>query len=156
MSVSSVKEYLLKYNAHERVLEFDESSATVELAALAVGCKPERIAKSLSFLVNDSPVLIVAAGDARVDNKKFKDEYSVKAKMIPWDDVEGHIGHAPGGVCPFAVKENVEIYLDDSLKRFDSVYPAAGSSNSAIKLTLNELEEFTDYIKWVDVCKNWE
>ena len=153
MSVESVKKYLSKYSVQDSVIEFTESSATVELAAKALNCKPERIAKSLTFLVNDNPLLIVTAGDVKVDNKKFKSEFGVKAKMIAWDDVESYVGHAPGGVCPFDLKENVKVYLDDSLKRFQTVFPAAGSSNSCIELSLEQLEEFTDYIKWVDVSK---
>lgn len=153
MSVETVKTYLSKYNVHNSVIEFTESSATVELAAKALNCKPERIAKSMTFLVKDKPVLIVTAGDVKIDNAKFKTEYNVKAKMIKWDDVESLIGHAPGGVCPFDLKENVQVYLDESLKRFETVFPAAGSCNSCIELRLDQLEEFTDYVKWVDVSK---
>lgn len=153
MSIESVKEYLSKYNVQNSVIEFTESSATVELAAKALNCKPERIAKSLTFLVENEPVLIVTAGDVKVDNKKFKSEYNVKAKMIPWDNVEDLIGHAPGGVCPFDLKDDVKVYLDESLKRFETVFPAAGSCNSCIELNLKQLEDFTNYIKWIDVSK---
>lgn len=137
----------------ERILEFDVSSATVELAAQAVGCEPERIAKTMSFLVNEEVILIVTAGDVKIDNKKYKQYFHAKAKMIPFEEVEGYIGHAPGGVCPFAVKEGVRTYLDESLKRFETVYPAAGSANSAVRLTPQELEQCIENVTWIDVCK---
>lgn len=137
----------------ERILEFDVSSATVELAAQAVGCEPERIAKTMSFLVNEEVILIVAAGDVKIDNKKYKQYFHAKAKMIPFEEVEEYIGHAPGGVCPFAVKEGVCAYLDESLKRFETVYPAAGSANSAVRLTPQELEQCIENVTWIDVCK---
>lgn len=137
----------------ERILEFDVSSATVELAAQAVGCEPERIAKTMSFLVNEEVILIVTAGDVKIDNKKYKQYFHAKAKMIPFEEVEGYIGHAPGGVCPFAVKEGVRTYLDESLKRFETVYPAAGSANSAVRLTPQELEQCIENVTWIDVCR---
>lgn len=153
MSVEKVRAYLKEYGMEDQILEFDQSSATVELAAQAVGCEPARIAKTMSFLQNGEPVLIIAAGDVKIDNRKYKDQFHTKAKMIPYDEVETWIGHAPGGVCPFAVKEEVKIYMDESLKRFESVYPAAGSSNSAIKLDLDKLEMLSHSNGWVDVCK---
>ncbi len=153
MSIDKVKAYFASRNASDKILEFDQSSATVELAAAAVGCEPAHIAKTMSFLLGEEPILIVTAGDARVDNKKYKATFHQKAKMIPWDEVEGFIGHAPGGVCPFAVKDGVRVYLDESLKRFDVVYPAAGSSSSAVRLTIPELEKYCPDARWVDCCK---
>lgn len=153
MGITQVREYFRKYGMEQRILEFSESSATVELAAHAVGCQPARIAKSLSFKVRDQPVLVVAAGDARIDNGKFKACFHTKAKMLSREETEEMIGHGVGGVCPFAVKEGVTVYLDVSLKRFETVYPAAGSSNSAIELTLEELEKYAASAGWVDVCK---
>ena len=140
----------------DRILEFPVSSATVELAAQALNCAPCRIAKTLSFGVNGAPILIVTAGDAKVDNAKFKARFGVKAKMLSHDDAATLIGHAVGGVCPFAVKEGVAVYLDVSMKRFDTVFPAAGSSNSAIELTIPELETYSGFADWVDVCKAWQ
>ena len=134
-------------------MEFDVSSATVIEAAIALNCKEQEIAKTLSFIVNDRPVLIVTAGDSKVDNSKFKTKFNVKAKMIPFDDVERLVGYAVGGVCPFGVNEDVDVFLDESLKRFDTVYPACGSSNSAIKLSIEELEKASNYKEWIDVCK---
>lgn len=154
MSIIKAREHLKKYGLDNKVMEFDVSSATVSEAAHAIGCKDEEIAKTLSFTVKDMPVLIVAAGDARIDNRKFKDEFSEKAKMLPFENVETLIGHAVGGVCPFGINDGVTVYLDVSLKRFDTVYPACGSSNSAVKLTLTELETASGYQKWVDVCKD--
>lgn len=153
MSLVRAKEYLKKYNLENDILEFDISSATVELAAKAIGCEAREIAKTLSFIVNDSAILVVAAGDVKVDNNKFKQEFGVKAKMIDKEQVESLIGHAVGGVCPFGVNKGVKIYLDVSLKRLDTVYPACGSSNSAIKLTLEKLQEIINCDKWIDVCK---
>ena len=153
MAVEKVREYLRTYHMEERILEFDVSSATVELAAQAVGCEPERIAKTMSFLVNEEVILIVTAGDVKIDNKKYKQYFHAKAKMIPFEEVEGYIDHAPGGVCPFAVKEGVRTYLDESLKRFETVYPAAGSANSAVRLTPQELEQCIENVTWIDVCK---
>ena len=134
-------------------MEFDVSSATVELAAQALSCEPQRIAKTLSFLVDGHAVLIVAAGDARIDNHKYKEQFGKKAKMLSPDEVVELVGHAVGGVCPFAVKEGAEVYLDASLKRFETVFPACGSSNSAIELTIPELEKYSGFLQWVDVCK---
>jgi prolyl-tRNA editing enzyme YbaK/EbsC (Cys-tRNA(Pro) deacylase) len=153
MSFDRAKEYLKQFGLESHVMEFDVSSATVELAAEAVGCEPARIAKTLSFQVGDESILIVAAGDARIDNSKYKAYFHAKAKMLPFDEVEEKIGHAVGGVCPFGVKEGVKVYLDTSLKRFESVYPACGSSNSAVKLTMEELERSSGYTAWIDVCK---
>lgn len=153
MSIEKVREYLSKYGAENRILEFNVSSATVELAAKALGCEPCQIAKSMAFQIEEAAILIVAAGDVKIDNSKFKSEFATKAKMVQFNDVEQAIGHAVGGVCPFAINENVKVYLDNSLKRFETVYPACGSSNSAIGLSINELEEFSSFEKWVDVCK---
>ena len=153
MAIESVKAYFRQYDMEEKILEFDVSSATVELAAEALHCEPQRIAKTLSFLVAEHPVLIVAAGDAKVDNHKFKEQFAAKAKMLSPQEVEDLVGHGVGGVCPFGVKEGVEVYLDVSLKRFETVFPACGSSNSAIELTIPELEKYSGYVSWVDVCK---
>jgi len=153
MSLLNAKEYLKKYNLENEIMEFDVSSATVKEAAIALNCEEKEIAKTLSFIVNEKPIVIVVAGDAKIDNSKYKSEFHTKAKMISYEEVENLIGHAVGGVCPFGVKEDVTIYLDESLKRFDYVYPACGSSNSAIKLTINKLEEIVEYEKWIDVCK---
>lgn len=148
------KEYLKQFGLENHIMVFDTSSATVELAAEAVGCEPARIAKTLSFRVGEECILIVAAGDARIDNSKYKAQFHTKAKMLASDEVEEQIGHAVGGVCPFGVKEGVKVYLDASLKRFESVYPACGSSNSAVELTLEELERSSGYEAWIDVCKS--
>lgn len=155
MAIEKVKEYFAQYGMEDRVLEFPVSSATVELAAQALGCEPCRIAKTLSFLVGDKAVLIVAAGDAKIDNPKYKAQFGTKAKMLTPDQVTAMIGHAVGGVCPFAVNDGVAVYLDVSLKRFDTVFPACGSSNSAIELTIPELERYSGSTAWVDVCKGW-
>lgn len=154
MAFERAKEYLKGYGLEDRVMEFDVSSATVAEAAAAIGCKEDEIAKSLSFMVEERPILIVAAGASKIDNSKFKGEFHTKAKMLPFDEVENLIGHAVGGVCPFGVQENVEVYLDDSLKKFEIIYPACGSANSAVKLTVEELEQASGYKKWVDVCKD--
>lgn len=154
MSFLKAKEHLQKYGLEDKIMEFDVSSATVEEAAKAINCKESEIAKTLSFMIEDKPILIVISGDSKVDNSKFKEEFHTKAKMIPFEMVEELIGHTVGGVCPFGINENVEVYLDNSLKRFEIIYPACGSSNSAVKLTLNELEEISNYKKWVDVCKS--
>ena len=155
MSIETVRRYLEKWNAHNRIMEFDTSSATVELAAQAVNCEPERIAKTLAFKTKDRIILIVTAGDAKVSNSKFKKKFNYKLKMLTPDELEELVGHEVGGVCPFGVKEGVEIYLDISLKRFNTVFPACGSSNSAIEVTLEELEKFSQYKEWIDVCKDW-
>jgi len=156
MSIEKVKEYFKKYNIDNRILEFDVSSATVELAAAALNCQPNRIAKTLSFIVKEMPILIVTAGDAKVDNSKYKARFGTKAKMLTYDESLKLIGHPIGGVCPFAVNENVTVYLDESLKRFDTVFPACGSSNSAIELSIEELEKYSNFKQWIDVCKQWE
>ena len=153
MSFERVKQYFQSANAADHLLTFEASSATVELAAQAVGCEPARIAKTLSFLTEEGPVLIVAAGDVKIDNQKYKAYFHQKARMIPRDEVEAYIGHEPGGVCPFAVKDGIRVFLDASLQRFDTVYPAAGSPNSAAKLTLKELETLSQCCHWIDVCK---
>ena len=151
MSIQRVREYFRQYGIENRIMEFDTSSATVELAAEAVGCEPARIAKTLSFKVEEAPILIVAAGDAKIDNPKYKAQFHTKAKMLTREEVTELIGHAVGGVCPFAVK----IYLDEYLRRFETVYPAAGSSNSAIPMTMEDLEKYSGSSQWVDVCKGW-
>ncbi len=157
MAIEKVREYFKSFGIEDRILEFDVSSATVALAAEAVGCELCRIAKTLSFSVKGEAVLVVAAGDAKVDNGKFKAEFGTKAVMLKFEDAEKLIGHAVGGVCPFAVKEDVKVYLDRSLCRFETVFPACGSSNSAIELTTKELEKYsTNFISWIDVCKDWE
>lgn len=153
MSLEKAKEHLSEYGRDRDVLEFDVSSATVELAAKAIGCAPERIAKTLSFMVDDGVALVVCAGDARVANPKFKEAFHYKAKMVDPEKAEELIGHAVGGVCPFGVNDGCKIYLDESLRRFETVFPACGSSNSAIELTPDELEELTPGSTWVDVCK---
>lgn len=153
MGIVQVREFFRVHGMEERILEFAESSVTVELAAQRVGCEPARIAKSLTFKVDDKPVMIVAAGDAKIDNHKYKEQFHTKAKMLTKEEVEEFIGHAVGGVCPFAVKEGVTVYLDASMKRFETVFPAAGSGNSAIEMTLEELERFGASAGWIDVCK---
>lgn len=157
MAIEKGKNYLKQFGLDGRVQEFDVSSATVELAAEALGVEGQRIAKSLSFKVDDKPILIIAAGDAKVDNKKYKAQFSTKAKMLTADEVEALIGHSVGGVCPFGINDDVKTYLDESLKRFDTVFPAVGSSNSAVELTVNELEKVAqNFVGWIDVCKGWQ
>ena len=151
-----MRRFFKSHGIENRVQEFDVSSATVELAAEALNCEPCRIAKTLSFMADGRPVLVVAAGDAKIDNPKYKAQFGTKAKMLSPDQVLELIGHGVGGVCPFAVNEGVDIYLDISLKRFETVFPACGSSNSAIELTIEELEKYSSFIAWVDVCKNWQ
>lgn len=153
MAIEKVREYFRRFGMEERVLEFEVSSATVELAAQALHCEPCRIAKTLSFLVERKGILIVAAGDAKIDNPKYKAYFGAKAKMLSPEEVETLVGHAVGGVCPFGIADGVAVYLDESLKRFETVFPAAGSSNSAIEVTMEELEQFSGSDKWVDVCK---
>ena len=153
MSIERVRAYFREMNMEDRVLEFEASSATVELAARALDCEPCRIAKTLSFRTGDRCILIVTAGDARIDNPKYKSRFHAKAKMLSHEEAEREIGHAVGGVCPFAVNEGVEVYLDESLKRFETVFPACGSGNSAIELTIEELERYSKCVEWVDVCK---
>lgn len=153
MSIERVREYFREFGMEDKIREFEVSSATVALAAQALSCAPQRIAKTLSFLVGENPILVVAAGDVKIDNSKYKKQYGVKAKMLSPEQVTELIGHAVGGVCPFAVKDGVTVYLDESLKRFETVFPACGSSNSAIELTIPELEKYSGYDSWVDVCK---
>ncbi|MBQ8092230.1 MAG: YbaK/EbsC family protein [Clostridia bacterium] len=155
MSLEKVRTYLEPFGLAERIQTFDVSSATVELAAAALHCEPCRIAKTLSFMVGDTPILIVAAGDAKVDNPRYKAQFGTKARMLTKDEALEKTGHAVGGVCPFAVPQNVRIYLDVSLRRFETVFPAAGSANSAIELTLPELETASKAAGWIDVCKAW-
>ena len=153
MAIDKVKTYFRECGIGDRVLEFEVSSATVELAAAAVGCEPARIAKTLSFHVGDRVALVVAAGDARIHNQKFKAQFGTKAKMLSADEAEPLIGHGVGGVCPFAVNEGCDVFLDESLRRFDVVYPACGSANSAIRLTPDELERYAAPCTWVHLCK---
>ena len=153
MSIEKVKAYFRSVGIEDRVMEFPVSSATVELAAQALGCEPCRIAKTLSFKVGEDCVLIVAAGDAKIDNSKYKAQFAAKAKMLTPDEAVSLIGHAVGGVCPFAVNDGVKVYLDESMKRFSTVFPACGSSNSAIEMTMEDLERHSGFIAWVDVCK---
>lgn len=153
MSLEKAKIHLEKFGLADRIHEFDVSSATVELAAKALGCGEAEIAKSMAFIVDDKPIIVVCAGDTKIDNSKFKAMFHTKAKMIGFDELEPLIGHAAGGVCPFGVNEGVSVYLDESLKRFDTVYPAAGTANSAVRLTPAELEKASLMTAWVDVTK---
>ena len=154
MSIERVRDYLGKWGFQDRILEFEVSSATVELAAKAAGVEPARIAKSLTFATGEGTVMVVAAGDAKVDNPRYKAQFHTKAKMLTADEVAGRTGHEVGGVCPFALKEGVRVYLDESLRRFETVFPACGSANSAIELSIDELEMLSGGT-WVDVCKGW-
>ena len=156
MSIDKVRAFFRDKGIEQRVLEFSVSSATVELAAVAVGCEPARIAKTLSFMAAGAPVLIVAAGDAKIDNAKYKGFFKTKAKMLSAEEAVNLIGHAVGGVCPFAINPGIKVYLDISLRRFETVFPACGSSNSAIELTIDELEQYSNSEAWVDVCKAWQ
>ena len=153
MAIEKVREYFKKFGIEDRMREFDVSSATVELAAKALGCEPCRIAKTLSFDVQGGAVLVVCAGDAKISNPKFKAQFQTKAKMLAYDEVERLVGHAVGGVCPFAVNDGVQVYLDRSLERFDTVFPACGSANSAVELTIDEIERYSSFAAWVDVCQ---
>lgn len=155
MSIEKVRNYLKQFNKDNDIQEMDESTATVELAAIALGTEEARIAKSLSFYNGDGAMVIVVAGDAKIDNRKFKDYFGFKAKMLSPDDTEKFTGHVIGGVCPFALSENVKVYLDESMKRFETMFPACGSGNSAIELTISELEETSKCNTWIDVCKGW-
>ena len=156
MSIEKVRAYFKPLGIEDRIREFDVSSATVELAAVAVGVEGARIAKSLSFKVEDKPIIIVVAGDAKVDNSRYKAQFHTKAKMLTHEEAHEWIGHDVGGVCPFALPEDVKVYLDVSLKRFGTVFPAAGSSNSAVEMTCDELERYaSNFVEWVDVCKGW-
>ena len=153
MSLEKAKEYLKAKGYADHIIELEESSATVQLAAEALGVEPGMIAKTMSFLTEDGPILILTEGTAKIANRKYKDYFHEKAKMIPFGEVEEYIGHAPGGVCPFGIKDGIKVYLDESLKRFDTVYPAAGTDHSAVKLTIAELEEVAGAGGWIDVCK---
>ena len=153
MAIERVKAYFKQYGIEEKIREFTVSSATVELAAAALSCEPARIAKTLSFMVDGKALLVVAAGDVKIDNHKYKEQFHTKAKMLTPEEAETLVGHAVGGVCPFAVNEGVKVYLDESLKRFETVFPACGSSNSAIELTIPELEKYSGCAGWVDVGK---
>lgn len=153
MSVETVRAYLDQWGRGKDVREFTVSSATVELAAQALHCEPKRIAKTLSFKVGEDAILIVAAGDAKVNNAKYKAQFGTKAKMLSPDEVETLVGHAVGGICPFGINDGVKVYLDESLKRFETVFPACGSSNSAIEMTMDDLEKYSGCEQWVDVCK---
>lgn len=156
MSIEKVRQYFSQWGMEGRVQELSHSSATVDEAAAALHTEGKRIAKTMSFMVDQHPILVVMAGDARVDNRKFKDRFHTKASMIKHDDVETLIGHPVGGVCPFGIKPGVDVFLDTSLKRFDTVFPACGTGNSAIELTLPELETYSHSIDWVDVSKGWQ
>ena len=153
MAIDKVREYFKQFGIEDKIQELELSSATVELAAKALNCEGQRIAKSLSFKVDDTPILVISAGDAKIDNAKYKAFFKSKAKMLSPEEVKLFIGHEIGGVCPFGINENVKVYLDESLKRFKTVFPACGSSNSAIELTISELEKYSNFIEWVDVCK---
>lgn len=157
MAQEQVREYFRQLGIEDRLIKLHESSATVEQAAEALGTEPRRIAKTMSFLTDDGPIVIVMAGDAKVDNRKYKDRFHIKAKMVPFDDVEAVIGHAAGGVCPFAVNDGVKSYLDVSLKRFETVFPAAGGIHDVTELTCDELEKYSqNFSGWVDVAKGWQ
>ena len=153
MSIERVRAYFATLGIEGRIRELEASSATVELAAQALGCEGCRIAKTLSFMTADGPILVVAAGDVRIDNAKYKATFGMKAKMLSHEEAATLIGHTVGGVCPFAVNEGVRVYLDESLKRFETVFPACGSGNSAIELTIPELEKYSLPAGWVDVCR---
>lgn len=153
MSVEKAMAYLESMGLDGKVRIFDQSSATVELAAQALGCEPARIAKSLTFMVDGAAVMILAAGDMRIDNGKYKAEFGTKAKMLSAAEVDEFIGHSVGGVCPFGINAGVRVFLDESLRRFDVVFPACGGSNTAVELTIAELEKASGFEKWVDVCK---
>lgn len=155
MAIEKVRAYLAKFGMADKILEFDSSSATVELAAQALNCEPARIAKTLSFRKDDGCLIVVMAGDAKIDNKQFKHKFAMKARMLSAEEVNSLVGHAVGGVCPFAVNPDIPVYLDISLRRFETVFPACGSSNSAIELTCEQLAEYAGSLEWVDVCKGW-
>lgn len=153
MSLEKVQQYFSGLGIADRIIVLEQSSATVALAAQALNTEEARIAKTLSFMVAGSPVLIVTAGDTKIDNAKYKGKFGVKAKMLTSEELESLVGHLPGGVCPFGIKENVKVYLDESLKRFQTVFPACGSENSAIEFTIPEIEKYSNFIEWVDVSK---
>jgi len=156
MSFEKVQEAFKNTELESQLIVCKESSATVELAAKALNTEADQIAKTLSFLIGDAPILIVVSGCSKVDNKKYRDFFHIKAKMIPFEEVEKYIGHAPGGVCPFAVNSEAKIYLDNSLKQYDVVYPAAGSGNTAVRTTISQLEKFSNFEQWIDVTKKIE
>jgi prolyl-tRNA editing enzyme YbaK/EbsC (Cys-tRNA(Pro) deacylase) len=156
MAIERVREHFIQYGREEEIVEFEVSSATVDLAAKAIGTEGARIAKTLSFRNGDEAMLVVTAGDARMDNKKFKKQFGFKARMLKPEEVLEQTGHAIGGVCPFGLIKELPVYLDVSMKRFETLYPACGSSNSAIKLTCDEIAEYSNSVEWVDVCKDWE
>lgn len=156
MSIEKVRSYFIEYGIENKILEFPVSSATVALAAEAIGCEPARIAKTLSFKIGDDSILIVTAGDAKIDNSKYKGKFRTKAKMLTAEETAEKIGHEVGGVCPFAVPKSISIYLDVSMKRFKTVYPACGSSNSAAEFTCDELYKYSHALEWIDVCKGWQ
>ncbi len=156
MAIEKVRAYFKQYNMDNEILEFDTSSATVELAAQALHCEPAHIAKTLSFRQDDGCLIVVMAGDAKIDNKKFKQKFGIKARMLSAEEVDTMVGHAIGGVCPFAINPDIPVYLDISLRRFTTVFPACGSGNSAIELTCNQLEKFANALEWADVCKGWQ
>ena len=155
MSITAARAYLAERGYADKIQEFDVSSATVALAAEALHCEPARIAKTLAFLVGEESILIVAAGDIKIDNPRYKAQFGAKAKMIPVEELNERIGHEIGGVCPFGIRDGVRVYLDESLKRFTTVFPACGSANSAIELTIPELESLSGYTAWIDVGKGW-
>lgn len=153
MAIEKVREYLKRYDLDKKIIELESSSATVSEAAMALNTEEGQIAKTLSFRIDADPILIVTKGDAKIDNKKYKEAFHHKASMIPYDEVESLIGHAPGGVCPFSINEGVKVYLDESLKQYEKIFPAAGNSNSAVELTIEELERSSNYTSWIDVTK---
>ncbi|HCC36106.1 MAG TPA: EBSC protein [Ruminococcaceae bacterium] len=155
MAIREVREYFKRFGMEDEIMEFEVSSATVELAAEALNCEPRRIAKTLSFMVNGLCILVVTAGDAKIDNTKYKAEFATKAKMLSPEETFEIVGHAIGGVCPFGIGDGIAVYLDISLKRFTTVFPACGSGNSAIELTISQLERFSNCREWIDVCKGW-
>ena len=154
MSIENVRKYLKKYDLDDKVIELADETGTVEQAAAALGCEGKQIAKTMAFNVLDKAVLVLLAGDTKVDNSKFKAFFGVKAKMLTAEELDNLVGHKMGGVCPFDVKEDVKVYLDESLKRFEIVYPAAGTDHSAVKLTIPELEKYSNHTQWVDICKS--
>lgn len=155
MSVQGVRDLFKNNNLENLILYSEIISDTVENAAAMLGCEPKQIAKTMSFIVGDKYIVIVSAGDAKIDNSKYKKKFNVKAKLIPYDDVEKITGHKPGGICPFALNENIKVYLDISLKRFDIVYAGGGDEHNTVKVTIDQLEKFSNYCEWIDVCKNW-
>lgn len=156
MSVESVREVFKKDGLEDLVLHSDVISDTVENAASLLGCEPKQIAKTMSFVIGDETVLIVTSGDAKIDNPKYKAKFNSKAKMASFEEVERLTGHLPGGICPFGLKDNVKVYLDESLKRFDIVYTGGGDAHNTVKVNIDQLEKYSNYVKWVDVCKNWK